>query len=124
MVKKTAREFRCEPQKWLCDSNKKNDVLKFKDGKLRNNITVKGDEITFKLKARNGKYGVYPDDILAIVRDIYISFGDNVDKYTKDAIDSIQKTIEILDERALKKHGYSDSKEEKEFVPSYLKNKK
>lgn len=115
---KTSRELRCEPQYWEIDENKKNNVLKFKNGYLTKNIQVSENKLVFNFKEENCG-GCYPDDALALIRDIYLSFA--LDEKTKQAVEHIQKAIELMDQRALEKHGYSDSKEEQDFKPTYLK---
>lgn len=115
---KTSRELRCEPQKWEIDKNKEG-VLKFKDGMLKKNVHVEGCKLVFTCNRPNAG-GCYPDDMLATIRDIYLSFG-TVDTHTQTALLKIQEAINMLDQRAVEKHGYSNSKEEMNYVPPYLK---
>jgi hypothetical protein len=116
-MSKTSRELRCEVQYYKLDSDKKRDVLKFEDGTIRKNVVVSGNDLTFTF-SRNGE-GCYPDDALAVIRDILHSF-ENKDDHTLKAIQHVQAAIQVLDQRALKRHGYSGSKEEQDFKPSYL----
>lgn len=124
-MKKTRRELRCEPQFYNCDKEKEKDVLKFENGKIggSENIIVKDNSLTFKFKAFKEDHGVYPDDAIAVIRDLLMSFNPDPKKdiHTVMAINYLQKAIEELDKRANKRHGYSGSKEEKEFVPTYMK---
>lgn len=115
---KTPRQMRDEIQFWEIDENKKKNVLKFKDGELRKFLTVKGSELTIKFKDMNSK-GLYPDDLLAFIRDMLISFNTK-DKDTESAMFHIQKSIDYLDSRAVKKHGYEGSPEEQKYVPGYV----
>ena len=114
---KTSRELRCEIQDYKFDDNKKSDVLKFEDGTIRKNVVVSGNDLTFTF-SKNGE-GCYPDDALAVIRDMLHSF-EYKDDYTLEAIQHIQKAIQVLDQRALERHGYSGSKDEQDFKPSYL----
>lgn len=116
-MSKTSRELRCETQYWKTDKNKEYDVLKFEDGTLRKNVKVEGNKLIFNFK--NSESGCYPDDALAIIRDILQSYP-NKDEETLEAVSHIQKAIETLDQRALKKHGYNGSKEEQDYKPPYL----
>lgn len=115
----TSRQLRCEPQKWEVDQNKKSDVLKFKDGMIRNNVFVLNNVLSFVCKRRDG-FGCYPDDMLAIIRDVLMSYNSD-EKHTQNAILKIQEAINELDQRAVEIHGYSNSEEEKNYVPPYLK---
>lgn len=114
---KTSRELRCEPQLWEIDESKKKDVLKFKDGNLGKNITVSENKMILSFK-KDGSGGCYPDDVLARLRDMLMSYGDP-DDHTGAAIRLIQSAIEALDMRAENKHGYSGSKEEMLYIPPY-----
>lgn len=110
---KTSRELRCEIQEWDLDE-KKTKVLRFKDGELREGITVEGSEMKINFDK------CYPDDVLAIMRDLLNSYTDK-DLETLQAIKQLELCIQILDQRALRRHGYSYSVEEKNFKPTYLK---
>lgn len=118
-MSKTSRELRCEVQEWETDKNKEYDVLKFKDGFLTKNILVQGNKLILNFKRSEGD-GCYPDDALAIIRDILCSFPKK-DEETSEAISLIQEAIETLDKRALKRHGYDASEEEQKYKPPYTK---
>jgi len=117
---KHRRECRCELQKWEIDEDKKKDVLKFKNGHLGSEyINVEGNKLIFTMKSKDER-GVYPDDVLAIVRDILFSYkGPKADQYTKFAICSVTNAISSLDKRAFEKHGYSRSEEQAKYVPPW-----
>ena len=95
---------------------KKKGVLKFEDGKLGKH--VEGEEMHIKFNGEDS--GCYPDDVIGVIRDVLCSF-ENPDKYTVEAISLLQKAIEVLDKRAVEKHGYSWSENEKNYTPPYLK---
>jgi hypothetical protein len=117
------RECRCEANYFKRDSKKSEDVLPFADGELGSkNITVNGNILSIAFKERNGEHGVWLDDGVAIMRDLYCA---TPEKYQDDRI---KKIISLLneaifehDKRSFERHGYSDSKEEAEYVPPYLK---
>lgn len=104
------------------------DVLKFQDGFLRpegstsTDIQVKGRSLIVTFTASGLREGVYADDLLAIVRDIIVS-DPREDTYNVEAVKYIQKALEILDARAVDRHGYSGNKRERDYVPEYMKLK-
>ena len=56
---------------------------------------------------------------MAFIRDMYSSYT-YIDEETKLIILHLQKAIEIADQRALNRHGYSGSEEEQKYKPPYL----
>ncbi len=51
---------------------------------------------------------------------MYLQF-ETRDDLTEEVIQLLQTCIDKMDQRAVKRHGYSWNKEEADFVPGYLK---
>lgn len=115
-----SRKLRCEPQNWEKDEAKSKDVLQFKDGKLTKNIEVSGNKLIVNFK-KDGSGGCYPDDLIAVIRDIMLTFRSESDDFNKTTIEHLQRAIESADKRAESRHGYSGDEEEKNYVPDYKK---
>jgi hypothetical protein len=125
----TCREVRMEPQEYPLDDSKAHDVLKYKDGYLRpegspsKNFEVRGNTLIVTFKTSKGEHGAYIDDLLAVCRDMAIS-DKRPDAHKDNAISYIIDGLIEYDKRAVKKHGYSGSKREREYVPEYVKRTK
>jgi hypothetical protein len=104
---------------------KAQSIIKWQDGPLTTDngstvdyATVDGQKLTLDFSK------CYPDDALAIIRDaMSLLLRSNPDgfgaEYTKQAIANVEKSIHLLDKRAVERHGYLGSPKEKEVPVPY-----
>lgn len=122
MTEHGARQRRLESQTWEEDTNKKG-VLLWKDGEIFPGVTVSGSTISFTMNSPEQGNGLYPDDAIAVFRDLYQfyinKFGPN--KYNENIVAHLQSALEEADRRAVERHGYSGSERERTYVPAYTK---
>lgn len=107
-----SRKLRCELQFYEQDSAKTH-VLRFKDGEPRKHFTVEGQKLTIDFS-----HGIYTDDVLAFVRDM-MCCNSKPDILYLQTISKIQEAIDFMDKRSVLEHGYSNSEEEKNYIPPY-----
>lgn len=123
MTEHGARQRRLEAQVWEEDANKKGVIL-WRDGELFPGVVINGSTISFTMNSPSQDNGIYPDDALAVFRDLYQfylnKFGAN--KYNQIIVGHLQSALEEADRRAVERHGYSGSELERTYVPKYAKN--
>lgn len=70
------RQCRTEPQHYKLDYDK-TGLLLAEDGDLRRDGDISVDESTLFVRFNNGSHGCYPDDVIAVVRDLYALAGEH-----------------------------------------------
>nr|QYA18542.1 hypothetical protein KOM_12_273 [Clandestinovirus] len=115
-----SRQRRLETQTWATETDRpKNGVIRWKDGQLFDGASVEGNVLKFAMN--DGNDGLYPDDIVGVLRDLYqsfVNFNPN-DHYNVKILQHLQSAIELADRRAMERHGYSGSERERTYQVSY-----
>ena len=130
-TRKSCRELRMipqllteDPEKIQKNKERKTGGITWWDGKIAPGILVFGSNLVIDTSQ------CYPDDMLGVIRNLVYHY---LKKYPpKDfndpnlanvhALRAIQEAIQIFDQRAIKKHGYSNSKEERDLaIPENVK---
>lgn len=94
--------------------DKKEGSMWWKDGELREGITLDGQKITFDFKR------VYADDAIALIRDIYSMYNERYPSNNNASIiHHLNQAIYEADRRAVSKHGYSYNEEEANLKTPY-----
>lgn len=115
-----SRQRRLETQKWSVDATEsKQGVIRWKSGELFPGATVEGNVLKFTMN--DGENGLYPDDVLGVLRDLYQVYVDSnpKDTFNVEIVEHLQKAIETADKRAVSRHGYSGSDRERTYQVNY-----
>ncbi len=105
----SCRGYRLYPHEYAMD-NAKTGNMRFSDGQIRPGIDVKDQILSIDFAK------VYPDDAMAIIRDMYMALNKaRPDEYNEKIIGRLTEAIYDADRRAVAKHGYSWSPNERDL---------
>jgi len=116
----TARERRLYYSGW--NKTQSTGVMRWPVGHLKND---KGQEHPHITVTDDGQVMLdtnktYPDDSIAFARDWIMSLDPNLnDAHNKSAVNFLNQAIAVMDQRAVKRHGYSYNQEERDLKVPY-----